>query len=174
MAKVDAAGHWWVAILDYYNLMLYYRAGKANSDADTLSRVPWPGNVTNAMETMHWVIATAVWALQEASLKGLMNPIEVYSCDLLTMVPVENSQQVSCMTTKDWWQAQLGNPVVRGMIMKIQDGTLGQHPFKSTDPVELKQLPREYNHLKLWKGILYQKVLPRDSQEELLQLVLLN
>ena len=43
MAKLDAASHYWVASLASYNFQLYYRVGKANIDADTLSRVSWLG-----------------------------------------------------------------------------------------------------------------------------------
>ena len=42
-AKLDAASHHWVTSLANYNFRLHYRAGKANIDADALSRVSWPG-----------------------------------------------------------------------------------------------------------------------------------
>ena len=42
-AKLDAANHYWVASLANYNFRLQCRAGKANIEADALSRVSWPG-----------------------------------------------------------------------------------------------------------------------------------
>ena len=42
------------------------------------------------------------------------------------------------MTTEDWQQAQLADPILSEVIVKIQDGTLDQCPFKLTNPVELK------------------------------------
>ena len=39
-AKLDAAGHRWLAALSLYNFDVEYRAGKANIDADGLSRIP--------------------------------------------------------------------------------------------------------------------------------------
>ena len=42
-AKLDAASHGLVTSLANYNFRLHYRAGKANIDADALSRVSWPG-----------------------------------------------------------------------------------------------------------------------------------
>ena len=39
-AKLDATGHRWVASLGNYNFKLIYRSGKANGDADGLSRRP--------------------------------------------------------------------------------------------------------------------------------------
>ena len=41
-AKQDATSHHWVASLANYNFHLYYIAGKANIDADALTRVSWP------------------------------------------------------------------------------------------------------------------------------------
>ena len=41
-AKLDAASHCWVASLANYNFRLHYRAGKANINANALSRVSWP------------------------------------------------------------------------------------------------------------------------------------
>jgi hypothetical protein len=38
-AKLDAVGHRWVASLSNYGFNLTYRAGKANGDADPLSRI---------------------------------------------------------------------------------------------------------------------------------------
>ena len=39
-AKLDAAGHRWLAALSTYNFSIKYRAGLANADADGLSRRP--------------------------------------------------------------------------------------------------------------------------------------
>lgn len=41
-AKLDAAGHRWLASLSNFNFSLQYRAGKKNVDADGLSRRPHP------------------------------------------------------------------------------------------------------------------------------------
>ena len=81
-AKLDAASHHWVASLANYNFRLHYRAGKANIDADALLRVSWPGCMPDSSGTHLKVTATAVQAVQEATLKGLVSPIEAYSCDL--------------------------------------------------------------------------------------------
>ena len=40
-AKLDATSHRWVAALAAYNFTLNHRPGKANTDADALSRIPW-------------------------------------------------------------------------------------------------------------------------------------
>lgn len=43
-AKLDAAGHRWLAALSSFDFNIQYRAGKKNQDADALSRRPCPNN----------------------------------------------------------------------------------------------------------------------------------
>ena len=45
--------HCWVASLANYNFQLYYRAGKANVNADALLNVPWPICMSDASGTQH-------------------------------------------------------------------------------------------------------------------------
>ena len=85
------------------------------------------------MGTHHQVTAAAVHAMQEATLKSPMNPIEAYSCDLHTLDPVGDSPQVACMTTGDWCQAKWADPVLGLVITRMQDGTLRQCQLMPTD-----------------------------------------
>ena len=101
MAKLDVASHWWVARLANYNIWLHYRLRKTNVDTGALSRVSWPRCMTDTMGMYQCISATVVWAVQEATLKGLVSPIGACSCDLHILDPVEDSWQVVCMTTKD-------------------------------------------------------------------------
>ena len=66
-AKLDAASHHCNASLANYNFQLHYQAGKANIDADTLSRVSWPGCVSKDSGTHLKSTAAAVQAVQEAT-----------------------------------------------------------------------------------------------------------
>ena len=111
-AKLDAASNSWVTSLANYNFRLHYRAGKANIDADALSRVSWPGCMPDSSGPHLKVTAATVWAVQEATLKGLASPIEAYSCDLHVLDAVQDSKQVACMTLEDWHQAQEADPVL--------------------------------------------------------------
>ena len=104
--------------------------------------------------------------------KGPASPIKVYSCDLCILDSVGDSMQVTCMTIGDWCQAQWSDLVLGLVIARLQDGTLGQPQLKPTDPPELQQFLHESNDLKLRQGILYRKILPKESQEALFQLVL--
>ena len=84
------AGHHWVASLANYNCQLYYRTGKANVNADALPRVSWPVCIPDASGTQHQITAVAVQVMQEVALEGPTSPIEVYSCDLHVVDPVED------------------------------------------------------------------------------------
>ena len=59
-AKLDAVSHCWVASLANYNFQLYYRAGKTNIDADTLSKVFWLRCVPNTLGAHHQFTAAVV------------------------------------------------------------------------------------------------------------------
>ena len=52
-ANLDTASHCWVTSLANYNFRLHCRAGKANIDADTLSRVSWPGCMPGKASTCY-------------------------------------------------------------------------------------------------------------------------
>ena len=84
-ANLDTMSHCQEDSLENYNFQLYYRAGKTNINADDLLRVSWPMCILDASGMHHWVTAAAVWAMQEATLKGPTSPIKAYSCDLHVM-----------------------------------------------------------------------------------------
>ena len=90
-----------------------------------------------------------VQAVQEATLKGPISPIEAYSCDLHILDAVQDSQQVTCMTLEDWWQAQQVDPVLSIFITRLWDGMLGKGQSNVTDPPEVSQYRQEHNHLLL-------------------------
>ena len=64
------------------------------------------------------VTAEVVQAVQEAALKGPASPIEAYSYDLHILDAVQDSHQVTCMTLKDWHQAQHLDPTLSLVISR--------------------------------------------------------
>ena len=113
------------------------------------------------------VTAAAVWAVQEASLEGSVSPIEAYSCNLHILDAVQDSQQVVCMTSEDWCQAQQVDPTLSVVISRLWDGILEQQQSKSTDPPKCSQFLQEWNHFLLKQGILHRWTRPRESEETL-------
>ena len=154
-AKLDAASHHWVASLVNYNFRLHYRAGKANIDADALSRVSWPECMPDSLGTSLKVNAAAIRAIQEAALDQPACPIKAYSCNLHVVGAIQDSQQVAQMTLDDWWQAQEVDPVLGIIIKRLREGMLDQDWCKNTDSPKVSQYKREQNSLVLQKGILY-------------------
>ena len=65
------------------------------------------------------------------------SPIEAYSCNLHILGSVKDSPQITCMTIDDWHQAQHADLVLSLIIMRLQDGTLGQCQLKPTHPSNL-------------------------------------
>ena len=83
------------------------------------------------------VTAAAVQAMQEAALEGSMSLIKAYSSDMHVLDPVEDSQQVACMTTDDWHQTQWADLALGLIIARLQEGTLNHGQLKATGPPEL-------------------------------------
>ena len=132
--KLDAASHHCVTSLVNYNFRLHCRAGKANIDADALSRVSWPGCMPDNTSTHIKVTAAAMQGVQEAALQGPVSPIEAYSSDLHILDILQDSNQVSSMTLEDWHQVQEADPVLSLVITRLRDGMLGKSQSKATDP----------------------------------------
>ena len=48
-AKLDATTQRWIAVLTLYNFEIYYRSGKHNVGADSLSRIKWSESVDDVV-----------------------------------------------------------------------------------------------------------------------------
>ena len=116
------------------NFGLHYRDGKANIDADALSRVSWPGCMPDSTSNHIKVTAAAMQAVQEAALQGSASSIQAYSSNLHVLDILQDSKQVASMTLKDWHQAQEADPVFSLVITRLRDGMLGKGQSKAADP----------------------------------------
>ena len=82
-----------------------------------------------------------VQAVQEATLKGHVSPIEAYSCDLHVRDAIQDSKQVTCMTLEDWYQAKEADPVLSLVITRLRDRTPGKSQSQTTDPPKSQSVP---------------------------------
>ena len=73
-AKLDTTGHHWVTGLAIYNFALNYKSGKANRDADTLSRIPWKDH--------HWHIEAKSLQTITSNATSSTTIVEAYSCNI--------------------------------------------------------------------------------------------
>ena len=133
-AKLDAASHHWVTSLANYNFRLHYQAGKANIDADALSRASWLECMPDNSDPSLKVTAAAVRAIQEAALDQAACTLEAYSYDLHVVGANQDRQQVAQMTLVDWQWAQEANPVLGQIIQRLRGGCLKKTGLKKQIP----------------------------------------
>ena len=115
-AKLDATGHRWVAQLANYDFDIVYRSGKANIDADSLSRIPWPGSITNPL-TNGMVSAILMPARFDYPL------VEMLCCSQ-TVVPKEPmASWMPTMSVQDWQRAQQMDPMLSEVISILRDNS---------------------------------------------------
>ena len=92
MAKLDATGHRWISKLAPFNFTYYYKSGKSNVEADSLSRILWDKIIKVAM----------VQAIIKAVVKGPEALMEVYACSTKAPEPMLFDPPPSQIDIEDW------------------------------------------------------------------------
>ena len=182
--KLNATGLRWVGELADFNFEIWYRPGKLNTDADSLSRIP--ADLKNYMDSCTERVAPE--SLQ-ASICGIQTLSSGDSIWLMTLTDDERElhqvdipSQASCNQVKvvDIVRAQKEDPHI-GRVLKVikanQKPTVGQ---KQKETPLVRKLLNEWHKLHLDKksGILFRNqkvVLPqkfrrivyRELQEEM-------
>ena len=144
-AKLDATGHRWVAALSNYTFNILYKPGKANKDADALSRIKWLEAVELTSQSVHAVC------------EGVQAPhgkIETL-CHGAQAVGVLNQDNMPPgMNQLEWSQAQSKDSALGQIIEGIQQKTMGKFTLKKDIPLNQKVFLRIRRQLKLKQGIL--------------------
>ena len=114
-AKLNATGQRWVAELADFNFTIKYRPGHANSDADTLSRIP--------LEMEKYMTQCSKEAPASLAVKAIIQAQEETPLTLLAsictsdQVDTEQDEQVIQEVTKrDMIDAQKNDPLLRQVI----------------------------------------------------------
>ena len=152
-AKLDATGHRWLAALGSYDFKLVYRSGRANGDADGLSRRPqqntelFPDAVKAICQayTVKRDSCPYFETLVVSSASGVVEP-----SDSPTSVSTDTSLQ-----DVDWSKEQLADPTIARVV---ELATLGFCPNKSkltTETPSVLKYIREWSRLSLTDGVLY-------------------
>jgi len=162
-ARLDATGHRWLAALACYNFKIRYRPGKANSDADALSRLP--GTELQSTEQ-----------ISTESVKAICNAVGttayVESLCFSTSV-VKDSLEVTddrCeMNARDWRRTQAKDPALTVILDHLRRGTRIDRT-KYLDDEDVLALLRNIHNFKLKRGVLVRKTVVNEVDQE--QLVL--
>lgn len=178
-AKLDANGHRWVADLSAYDLEIRYKPGRLNTDADALSRLPYPIEERNLCTK---VISKDVFKQLCDIVASDRDYTGVAESLGLSPTVVCNALSVSYPVTIDWSQEQGKDPdidIVRTLVIRGEKPTERQR-LRHT-PVALRLLSH-WESLKVRNGILVKTsklgtinkervVIPKQRQQEVLTMI---
>uniref|UniRef100_A0A3Q2XXG7 Gypsy retrotransposon integrase-like protein 1 n=1 Tax=Hippocampus comes TaxID=109280 RepID=A0A3Q2XXG7_HIPCM len=182
-AKLDAAGHRWLAALSTYHFTIKYRAGQANKDADGLSRRPQePPHEDEAfckerarisdmkerlIETSSQVDHETFTALcQRHSVPFPSGPVVVVESLAIdpSVVPEAYGEDIlPSMTDADWRREQRVDPSIARVITLLEGGVKPGPKETNRESTDVKAMLNQWNKLELSNGVLYRKCKDKDS-----------
>lgn len=184
-AKLDAAGHRWLAALSTYRFNIKYRAGSTNKDADGLSRRPQNppeedyefleeekaiGDLRQRLCEKNEVICPElISAVCERHLLVPLNNVsgvsELVVAESLALnassVPesftIPGYETIPGLTRDEWHQAQREDSALGTVISFVEQGQRPNFRHTKLEPPEVNLLLREWSRLELRDGVLYRK-----------------
>lgn len=147
-AKLDATSHRWIAALATYNFSLQYRSGKANVDADFLSRVPPPKKTV--------VFNDAVKAVFQGCLHTGSSP--AVECISLSQKVVDLSTQSGSsdyLSDIDWKQEQTKEQTISRVVQILSTGHKPTRRLCALESEPVRNYLREWSNLFMREGVLY-------------------
>jgi hypothetical protein len=181
-ARLYATGHRWLAALSAFDFSISYRPGKANIDADSLSRLPEKTVECEVPEVTfepHIVQQFYLIAQEEEPvvLHCMMNSVS--TPDAETLMPPEPKCQAALPQT-DIQKMQLEDVTISSIIILLKGGVkpTSQQTRRETKPIQ--SLLREWHRLRLLDDVLYrirqvdgkevqQLVLPQKCRKQVLK-----
>ena len=177
-ARLDATTQRWVAALANYNFQIYYRSGKHNADADSLSRIKWPESANDVVINRQMCTKLSTETIN-AILKGIRIPYG-YSeilCLKSTTIPTAYLNTECGMNKDDWVKEQKSDPQVKFLLEHLSKS---QYSLNKLNKKQLEELcsgigpyVRYIPQLQVHDNLLYRKIYTnKGRQSYLLQLVL--
>ena len=126
-AKLDATGQRWVASLVNSNFKIFYKSGKLNVEADTLSRISWENTQVDHLELL------IVQTMLQSKLETEMGIPEKYSSlNVIQKEMLVNSTPK--LTQHEWVKEQCEDVDIGATIQLLKTGKLGEYVAKEMDP----------------------------------------
>ena len=168
-AKLDATGQRWVAALSGYKFSIKYRSGKKNADADGLSRCKHPQEVKTIFPDMLKAISHSLSEMdKDCSLVESLAVSPAHVSKQILEIP-EQLLQTYGLTFKDWREAQLSDPCIGVILIKVETGSKALAKRTLDQAVDARYL-REWDKLFVSQGVLHRKV--SINEQDFQQLVL--
>lgn len=182
-AKLDAAGHRWLAALSTFRFNIKYRAGNANGDADGLSRRPQdaPREDEDFLQEKERIsemtqrilegekreipaaVISAVCQHHSVSsqLPVLAESLAVDASSVPDLFAGQGQTTLPGMTRESWREAQSQDPSINRVVKLVESAQKPSFKTLSDEQPEVKLLLREWNKLELREGILYRRCFDR-------------
>jgi transposase InsO family protein len=184
-AKLDAAGHRWIAALANYDITISYRPGRDNGDADALSRRPKeclsvPNESMNRFEGVRHVTADEVLAIgKKCETESDSTWVEAISCsvhavdsqyDNPTRLPGERNLHM--MNESDWRREQSNDVVAKRVKYWMNVKRTPSRVDRMNEPPRVRLALREISRMVLRNGVLYRARRDARTNKSTYQLVL--
>ena len=152
-AKLDAAGHRWLADLALYDFSIVYRPGKQNQDGDGLSRRPQNPELEDWSSDVEHIDIPTVEAVCQSHLVET-TWVEAFAHSAQAIPPEPSSFSTELCDTESWKQHQRNDPEICLVIQCLMENRKPSQQEKLDCP-GLVKFVREWPRLKLFSGILY-------------------
>ncbi|XP_035987598.1 uncharacterized protein LOC118560571 [Fundulus heteroclitus] len=162
-AKLNAVGHRWVGELADFRFEVRYRPGKANVDADTLSRLPVNINsyVDSCTEELSRDTILAMW---EGSRAAKQQDVAYVAVLNLSQRPASQSPELlPAISHAELMKSQQDDPVISQVIRLKENTNILTSDMRRGVSGLARKLLHEWGRLQLKDGLLYRETSQRSQ-----------
>lgn len=162
-AKLSAIGHRWVGELSDLRFEIKYRPGKANTDADTLSRLPLDIDkyVAGCTEELSSDVVQATWHGTKVAQE--QDVAWVAALALTTNADQEPPATFPTTSKEELIKAQREDKAIGELIKLKETNTIMTNDVRQTLDRTARKLLREWGKLHLEDGLLYRRTSERQQ-----------
>ena len=157
-AKLNATGHRWLASLSVYNFEIKYSPGCCNTNADILSRLPQESDESEEHNVIdHDTFINTGTAHSQVSLIETM-------CMSAQVPDFDEVEEEPLFKIRDLRSEQHGDPSIGPVIKAVSQGRfLKLNQYVPGTAINL--LVREFNNVKIRRGLLYRDTVHGEQQK---------